>query len=137
MCSRSHSGISLVLWFAAFHSILVGLGLLVIPPSQMHLFGLQAGGERFFQAQGGVFHFVMAIIYFWAAVRQLQVRDLIILVIVIKSAAALFLVTYYLFVQAVWVVAVSAVVDALMAGLIYRVLMDAQRQSLARLGHIR
>jgi len=128
--------LSLVLWMATIHSALLGLGLMAISPSWIRALGLQINGERFFQAQGGAFHLVMAAIYAWAAVRTLRRRELIILAIVVKSTAALFLAAYCLFVHMIWIVLASAAVDASIAALIYCTLVDCERERLQRLGEI-
>jgi len=129
--------LSLVLWFAAIYSALIGLGLMAIPPSFLSTLGLQVGGEPFFQVQGGAFHFLMAAIYAWAAMRLLRMRELIILAIVVKGIAALFLATYYLVVQTIWIFLASAVVDASMATLIYLTFVDCKRAQLQLFGEIR
>jgi len=129
--------LSLVLWFAAIHSALIGLVLIALPSSWMTAFGLHVGGERFFQVQGGAFYFVMAAIYARAALKLLRVRELIILAIVAKSIEAVFLGTYFLVVQMIWVVLASAAVDASVAALIYCTLVDCERERLQRLGEIR
>jgi len=129
--------LSLVLWFAAIHSALIGLGLIATPPSWMSTFGLQVGGERFFQVQGGAFHFLMAAIYGWAALKLLQMRGLIVLTIAVKSVSALFLATYCMIVRTTWIFLASAAVDASLAALIYCALVDCEREHLQRLGEIR
>ncbi len=128
--------LSLVLWLATIHSAFLGLGLLAIPPSWMASFGLQVSGEHFFQAQGGAFHLVMAAIYAWAALRMLRMRELIILAIVVKSIAAVFLATYCLVVHMIWIVLAAAAVDASIAALIYGTLVDCEREQLQRLGEM-
>ena len=135
--SNLNCRLSLVLWLAAIHSALIGIGLMAIPQPWMSAFGLQVGGERFFQVQGGAFHFLMAAIYAWAALRLLRMRELIILAIVVKGIAAVFLATYYLVVQTIWIFLASAAVDASIAALIYWTLVDCEREHLQRLGEIR
>jgi len=129
--------LSLVLWFAAIHSALIGLGLMATPTSWMSAFGLQVGGERLFQVQGGAFHFLMAAIYAWAALKLLQMRGLIVLAIVVKAVSTLFLVTYCMIVRTTWVCLTSAAVDASLAALIYCTLVDCERDHIQRLGEIR
>jgi len=47
------------LWLIAVHSFLVGIALILFPPSYLEFFGFSNYQYSFFQAQGGVFHLVI------------------------------------------------------------------------------
>ena len=103
--------LSAILWLVAFHSLCVGLGLILAPPYLMGRLGYNPYQERFFSTQAGVFHFVMVTAYGLAAANVTRYEGLIILSIAAKFIATLFLLTYYFFVDAIWVVLASGVAD--------------------------
>ncbi len=106
--------LSIFLWLTAIHSILVGIGLIVIPPSFLHHFGLIDYRESFFQAQGGVFHLGVSIAYFMAASKPLQSKQLIKFIIYLKMSAFIFLMIYFTFVLQSWLILLSGIGDGLM-----------------------
>jgi hypothetical protein len=102
----------------ALHSFFTGVGLMVQPDFLLRWGGWGEVQQTFFPAQGGVFHILMAVLYIMAA-QQGSARTLLLrFTILVKSVAALFLLSYYACVEAVWLVAVSGVGDALMAVLV-------------------
>jgi hypothetical protein len=103
-----------LLWLVALHSFLVGIGLVLLPPTAMPFFGLQPFVEKFFPVQGGVFHLVMCLVYLLGAVNPERFDNLIILAIIAKFMAAAFLTLYYVLGSQVWMVLLSAVGDGLM-----------------------
>ncbi len=106
--------LDLVLWLVAVHSAFVGLGLILMPASTMPFFGFEVTGEKFFALQGGVFHLVMAVAYALATIRAERYRGLILLAILAKFMATVFLFVYYLFVERIWTVLLSGAGDCLM-----------------------
>jgi len=125
---NARNRLSLVLWFVAIHSCLIWLALTLLPPSGLTFFGLRICSERFFPVQAGVFHLVMATMYAWAALGLLRVRELIRMAVVAKCIATVFLVTYYLVIDRIWVVLAAGIVDGLMAALIWHTLAAFERQ---------
>jgi len=110
-----HSTIlSMILWLIAFHSFIVGIGLIAMPPQLMELLGFNSGGDRFFPSQGGVFHIVMAVAYSLAALRTSRFECLIIFSIIVKFSATIFLFVYYFFAVQIWMVLLSGITDCLM-----------------------
>ncbi|HUV31367.1 MAG TPA: hypothetical protein VMY05_09795 [Acidobacteriota bacterium] len=107
-----------VLWLVAIHSILVGLSLIFIPAAAMPFFGFQVYSEGFFPVQGGVFHLVLAVAYGLGASDPGRFRGLVVLSIVAKFMATIFLFAYYLFVDRVWMVLGSGIGDCMMGSLI-------------------
>ena len=105
----------ILLWAYAFHSAIVAIGLLIIQPSYMELFGLPDYHGKFFQMQGGVFHFVMSMVYIYALKKFESIHSLIQLVIMIKLIATVFLIIYYNYIESAWVVLASAAGDGSMA----------------------
>ena len=103
--------LSLILWLAAIHSAATGIALIIMPDSAMSFFGLRPCVEKFFPAQGGVFHLIMTVAYALAAVGRERYHGLILLIIVTKLAATAFLIVYSAFVNAAWIAVFSAVVD--------------------------
>lgn len=99
----------------ALHSFLTGLGLLLQPASLIAWAGWTAVAEPFFPAQGGVFHILMAVLYAVAARRSGARRVLLPFIVFVKAAAAVFLLAYYLFVDVVWIVLCSGLLDGAFA----------------------
>lgn len=118
---RKGKYLSLFLWLVALHSFLVGVGLIVFPPSLMDFFGYGTCTERFFPSQGGVFHIAMAVGYAMAAYNLKRYECLIIFSIVVKFLATAFLFIYFIFVSSIWLVILSGISDFLM-GLIILIL---------------
>jgi hypothetical protein len=106
--------LSLILWLVAIHSIVVGFSLILMPASVMPSFGFESYTEKFFPVQGGVFHLVMAVVYALAAIDTKRFAGLIILAIVAKFMATVFLLIYYFLVDKIWTVLFSAIGDCLM-----------------------
>lgn len=103
--------LSLLLWLVAVHSFFVGLGLMLLPDALLSFFGFTPGGERFFRAQAGVFHFVMVVVYGMAAVRCVSSPDSVYLAVAAKLIAMVFLICYFLVAAPLWMVLLSGVVD--------------------------
>ena len=106
--------LSTFLWLVAIHSFFVGLGLIIQIPSVMKYMGFSTCEEHFFPAQGGVFHIVMAVGYALAANNLDRNKCLVIFSIFVKSAATVFLLTYYFVFEQIWSVFVSAIGDGIM-----------------------
>lgn len=124
----------LILWLVAVHSTGVGLALIVRPPTLMEWAGYARGAEPFFAIQNGVFHLVLAIGYAWGAVQPVRGRCLIVFTVVVKSAAAVFLLLYYFAFDPRWVILISGVGDGLMAVVVAAVLCRADREMRLRDG---
>jgi hypothetical protein len=103
--------LSAILWLVALHSLCVGLGLILVPPDLMGRFGYNPYQERFFSTQAGVFHFVMVTCYCMGASNVSRYEGVIILSIAAKFIATVFLLIYYFFVDAIWVVLASGLAD--------------------------
>jgi hypothetical protein len=116
--SSPRQRLSLILWLVAAHSFFVGLGLIILPDNLLAFFGFAPGGERFFRAQAGVFHFVMVAVYIMAAVRCVSSPDSTYLAIAAKLFAMVFLISYYLFVVPVLMVLLSGLIDGAFGALI-------------------
>ena len=114
----SRARLSLVLWLVALHSTAVACGLILLPPEHMQRFGYSLYQERFFAAQAGVFHLVLVVAYSLAAARPQRYTGLVLLAIIAKFIATVFLLTYYAFVDAIWVVLFSGAADFVMGLLI-------------------
>jgi len=113
------SRLALILVLVAIHSICVGIGLIIRPAELMQLFGFGKCYERFFPTQGGVFHIVMAVGYLMAAHNVDQYRCLAIFSIIVKIMATIFLFTYFVVVEKIWLVLLSGIGDGLMGLVIY------------------
>ena len=113
------SRLSLLLILVAIHSFCVGVGLIIRPAELMQLFGFGICYERFFPTQGGVFHIVMAVGYLMAAYDVDQYRCLVIFSIIVKILATVFLFTYFIAVEQIWLVLMSGFSDGLMGMAIY------------------
>ena len=119
MARSPRSRLTLVLWLVAIHSFLVGVALIARPTMLPELFGFNPSLERFFAVQGGVFHIVIAVAYVMAAVDVDKRRCLVVFSIIVKGMATVFLVTYFLAVDRIWLVLASALGDGVMGAAIY------------------
>jgi len=115
--------LSLILILVAIHSFCVGIGLIIRPDELMQLFCFGICYERFFPTQGGVFHIVMAVGYLMAAYNVDQYRCLVIFSIIVKIMATVFLFTYFIAVEQIWLVLVSGFSDGIMGIAIYVALL--------------
>lgn len=107
--------LSFILWLIAFHSFIVGIGLLTMPSNIIEFLGFNSSGDRFFQDQGGMFHIIMAIAYSLPAIRIRKFASLVILSIIVKFSATIFLFYYYFFTTRILIVLLSGITDCLMA----------------------
>jgi hypothetical protein len=94
----------------AAHSILVGLFLVVVPAWGARIGGFGAVQPLFFPRQAGIFHFVAATAYLLEYFRYRGV----LLLVVTKSVAVVFLLTMSTLDSVPWVVPLSGVADGLM-----------------------
>ncbi|MEA1979990.1 MAG: hypothetical protein U9N54_03340 [candidate division Zixibacteria bacterium] len=122
MVKSPRSRLTLVLWLVGIHSFLVGVGLIAWPATLPELFGFKPSLERFFTVQAGVFHIVMAVAYIMAAVDVDKCSCLVVFSIIVKGMATVFLITYFLAVDRIWLVLVSALGDGVMGVVIYLLL---------------
>ena len=105
--------LKVVLLLTSLHTLCIGIALVVLPNNIMEIFGFTELCGRFFRTQGGVFHLVMAMGYFIAAMDIPNSPKFIEYIILVKFCATVFLVVYYLFVDAFIVVLLSGIVDFL------------------------
>ncbi len=109
----------LFLLLIAVHTFGVGVVLIIAGSDIMMLFGFPELESRFFQMQGGVFHLLIAYVY-WLAYRDpVRNEHLVIFIIIVKTTAAVFLFSYYFFIEQVIMVLLSGVVDAAMGAILY------------------
>jgi hypothetical protein len=120
--------LKIFLWLVAVHSLVVGVFLIVLPSSWLPFFGYIGYRRTFFQVQGGVFHLVMALSYSCAACDPIREKTLVIISLCAKGIAAIFLLLYYLFVESIWIVLLSAAGDALMGVIILTTLVILTKQ---------
>ena len=116
---KPETQLKVFLWLIALHSLSVGIGLILFPPSYLEFFGFENYSFSFFQVQGGVFHIVMAMAYIMASNYMYKSPGLIIFSVSAKSMATVFLIIYYLFVESSWMIIMSALGDAIMASILY------------------
>jgi hypothetical protein len=102
-----------VLWLIAIHSICFGLTLIWLPNRYIELFGFTLP-EKFFAVQGGVFHLIISYAYITVARDPVNSRQMVILSVLTKFAATIFLLAYYFFVKQIVMVMISGVIDFLM-----------------------
>ena len=111
--------LSTVLWLVALHSIAMGLALIAQPTLLMKLSGFSSECERFFPAQGGVFHILMAVAYVMGATDIEKYHYLIVFSIIVKALATLFLIIYCFAVEFKWIVLLSGIGDGVMGLIIF------------------
>jgi len=111
--------LSLLMGLIALHSLLVGIGLILLPADVMsRFFGFHLFGEKFFPVQGGVFHLVMAVAYAMAALHPVRDRALLVFSAAAKGMAFCFLLLYFMLVDPVPLVLLSGIGDGVMGALI-------------------
>ena len=110
--------LSVILWMVAAHSLVVGLLLLFVPAGVFEALGFSPLSERFYVAQGGVFHLLLATAYGMAAADPDRFGSLVIFSIIAKMSATVFLLIYFLLIDPILLVLLSAVGDAAMGGMI-------------------
>jgi hypothetical protein len=121
------------LWLIAVHSFIVGLVLIILPGESLSFFGFHVI-EKFFSTQGGVFHIVMSIAYVLAA-ENLGKSDLVIYFsISAKFIATIFLFSYFLFKNIIWVVAFSGAGDLIMGILLLILFINYKKELNAQEG---
>ena len=103
--------LNFLLWIFVLHTLGVAIGLLVLPSEYLIYFGFQNYHGRFFQMQAGVFHLVMAVAYLLALYQGENAPGLIYFAVLAKSIAVFFLAFYYLFVEQIWMILLSALGD--------------------------
>lgn len=111
---RSLKLLKIFLILVAIHSFCVGLGLILIPLDYFDLFGFQEYSGNFFKIQAGVFHIVMSGAYVSAAYDPLGNRIMIRFAILAKMIAFVFLISYAVFIDMVWMVLASGIFDFIM-----------------------
>lgn len=102
-----------LLWLIAIHSICFGLTLIILPCNVLQYFGFDIS-QKFFATQGGVFHLIISYAYIRSAIRLDESKDLIILAIITKFSATIFLFFYYFFGTNILIILISAFSDFLM-----------------------
>ena len=111
--------LKIFLYLYALHSFAVALGLMFLPPEFFSIFGFEGCQESFFKSQAGVFHLVMAVAYIIAAKNIETSYNLIWFIISAKSIALVFLASYFVLFDRVWMIAISGIGDGAMAILLY------------------
>jgi len=106
--------LKLLLYLFAIHSLTAGLLLIILPEDSLAYFGFIIT-NRFFTTQSGIFHVVMAVCYILAAQNLDSGGILISFIIIAKSIAAVFLLTYYLFVEHILLIIIFGFGDLIMA----------------------
>jgi hypothetical protein len=107
--------LKLALVLFSIHSFMIGIGLVVLPEYLMGIFGFIVGTELFFPMQGGVFHIIMAVCYYIASKDIERHKSLVLFSIIVKFSATVFLLSYYLFINSLFMVFISGFVDLFMA----------------------
>jgi hypothetical protein len=103
----------------SIHSFSVGLGLIIIPLEYFGLFGFEGYTGNFFKIQGGVFHIVMCGAYLPVAINPLKRIVLLRFAIFAKFTATVFLLSYCLLAEPVWMVWLSGLFDFLMGLILF------------------
>jgi len=110
---------SLFLWLVSLHSFLVGLALIFPPEIFMQTFEFLKVDEVFFRMQAGVFHILMSVIYGMAATNINKYRNLVTVSIIAKMIATIFLISFFILQEKIWIVLVSGIGDFLMGVILW------------------
>jgi hypothetical protein len=119
----------IILYLVALHSFLVGLMLIFMPMSVFSFFGFDII-NRFFPSQGGVFHFVMCVAYILGVIWIDKCSGFIIFSITAKFIATVYLLTYYFFINDIWMVLLSGLVDFIMGIAILWLLIGFRKEKI-------
>ena len=111
---RSLKLLKIFLILVSIHSFCVGLGLILIPLDYFDLFGFYDYSGNFFKIQAGVFHVVMCGVYVSAARNPVGNQVMIRFSIFAKMIGTVFLISYALFIDMVWMVLASGIFDFVM-----------------------
>lgn len=125
---------TIVLFGVALHSLLTGLFLIVQPDAFMRWAGWGVARPSFFAAQGGVFHVLVVALYLRAARRVPERRVLVPYIVLVKTAAAVFLITYYLCVQGFPLILAAGLFDGSVAVVLTVLRRRANRAAARRAG---
>jgi hypothetical protein len=106
---------TIVLFGVALHSLLTGIILIVQPDAFMRWAGWGVARPSFFAAQGGVFHVLVVALYLRAARRVPERRVLVPYIVFVKTAAAVFLISYYLCVEELLLILAAGLFDGSVA----------------------
>ncbi|HRY32001.1 MAG TPA: hypothetical protein P5531_03435 [Bacteroidales bacterium] len=111
-----HRVFIIFLWLVALHSLCVGACLVFIPSTSavISFFGYPYCEQNFFQKQGGVFHFIMVIIYILAIYRYRKEPVLVWLSVCAKGIGVIFLLSYFILSVQIWSVLISGIMDLMM-----------------------
>ena len=115
-----------ILWLVAIHSIGFGISLIVLPIPVIEFFGFHLE-EKFFAVQGGIFHIVVSLAYIMAAQDLENANKLIILSCTAKFMATIFLLSYFFFVNHIFMVIFSGFADFLMGLIILLLYLSYKR----------
>lgn len=114
--------LKLFLRAVAVHSFFVGMVLVIQPAAVIRMLGFEEINNTFFPCQGGVFHMVMAIAYIYGAIDIHKNKNMIIYAVIVKISASVFLFSYYFFIERLWIIFLSAMIDFLMSAVIWGLL---------------
>jgi hypothetical protein len=99
----------------------VGIGLIIFPVEWLRFFGFADYSGHFFMTQAGVFHLIMGGIYWRGAYLFPESLELVYITIIVKTIAAIFLLSYFFLEPNLWLILLSGIVDGVMASLLYTV----------------
>ena len=111
--------LSTVLYLVAFHSLVMSVILITQPTALMQFVGFGHNSERFFPAQGGVFHLLMFGVYLTGAIHVEKYYYFIVFSIFVKALATSFLLIYAFAVEFKWVIFLSGIADGIMGLMIF------------------
>jgi hypothetical protein len=116
------------------HSLLTGIVLIVQPDAFMRWAGWGVVRLSFFAAQGGVFHVLVVALYLRAARRVPERRVLVPYIVFVKTAAAVFLISYYLFVEELPLILAAGLFDGSVAVVLTEMRRRGRRTAARRAG---
>jgi len=97
----------------ALHSFIIGSGLIICPGKFLSFFSFNVPAEKFFPMQSGIFHYIMTFGYIMIALWPERNHGLILLSIITKLMATVFLFSYYFLADKGWAVLLSGVIDCI------------------------
>ena len=112
-CRRGVNWFRLMFILMAIHSFIIGSGLIICPGKFLLFFSFSVPAEKFLPMQSGVFHIIMTFAYVMIVLRPDRNQGLILLSIVTKLMATVFLFSYYFLVEKGWAILLNGVIDCI------------------------
>jgi len=97
----------------AIHSFVIASGLIFCPVRFLSFFDFKIPDVKFFVTQSGIFHYIISFGYIMIAFWPERNQGLIVLSIITKLMATVFLFSYYFLVDNGWAILLCGIIDCI------------------------